>query len=354
MGSRIRFSQRKLLQSVRKARNVHGIRVTITGGTGFIGSRLALRGWQRGWQVRVLGQENTPAERENRQLLEACGVEVICGSVTERDSVVRAVQGAEVVYHLAAAQHEAKAPDAHFWHVNVHGTRTVLEASLQAGVRRFVHGSTIGVYGAALAGMLDETSPLNPDNIYGVTKREGEKLALSFQERLPVVVIRIAETYGPGDRRLLKLFRAMQRNLFFLIGSGRNVHHPVYIDDLLHALELAAEVDRACGEIFVIAGKEYLTTREMVARIAEVLGKPTPHVALPMFVFDAMAMFCESTLKPLGLNPIINKRRLDFFKKNFAFSLKKANDILGFYPEYNFKEGVEETVKWYKDSNDQL
>ncbi|GIX49603.1 MAG: epimerase [Candidatus Tectimicrobiota bacterium] len=325
------------------------MRVTITGGTGFIGSRLALRCLAAGQEVTVLGQENTPAEAANRRLLEAQGARVLCGSVTDAARVAEAVRGAACVYHLAAAQHEAHAPQAHFWQVNVEGTRTVLEASLRAGVGRLVHGSTIGVYGSARQGALDETSPLQPDNVYGVTKLEGERLVLSYCDRLPVVVIRIAETYGPGDRRLLKLFKAIDKGVFCFFGKGDNLHHPIYIDDLLAGLRRAAEVAPACGEVFVLAGKEWLTTRQMVQCIADVLGKPVPRWHLPLWVGNAMAWLGESVMGRVGIKPVIHRRRLDFFKKSFVFSLQKANEVLGFFPQWDVKAGMQQTAQWYRE-----
>src|SRR5687768_5718035 len=116
------------------------MQVLITGGTGFIGSRLSLRCIARGDRVTVLGQLNTAAEDANRRLLEARGATVALGSVTDQRSVVALLPGIDVVYHLAAAQHEANISDQHFWDVNVTGTKTVLDASVIAGVQRFVHG----------------------------------------------------------------------------------------------------------------------------------------------------------------------------------------------------------------------
>src|SRR4029079_4502663 len=143
--------------------------VLITGGTGFIGSRLALDWLKRGHSVTILGQENNAAESNNRRLIESKGGRIAICSVTERERVFKIVRGVDLVYHLAAAQHEANISDQTFWDVNVNGSRNILEASVQARVKRFVHGSTIGVYGTALDGHLDERSPVNPDNIYGVT-----------------------------------------------------------------------------------------------------------------------------------------------------------------------------------------
>ena len=178
----------------------------ITGGTGFIGSRLALACVARGENVRVLAQMNTPAERQNCQELEQHGITIVQGSVTDPDAVVRACDNVDVIYHLAAAQHEANVPDKHYYDVNVEGTRNMLKAAIQKGVSRFVHGSTIGVYGISNNGPVRDDSRLQPDNIYGITKLQGEKVVREFLDKLPIAIVRISETYGPGDRRLLKLF----------------------------------------------------------------------------------------------------------------------------------------------------
>ncbi|MBI3596678.1 MAG: NAD(P)-dependent oxidoreductase [Nitrospirae bacterium] len=323
--------------------------ILITGGTGFIGSRLALGRLEKGDFVRVLGQVNTEAEAENRRLIESGGAQLLLGSVTEREKVTEAVKDMDVVFHLAAAQHEANVPDQRFWDVNVTGTKNLLEASIQAGVKRFVHGSTIGVYGSAQKGMLDEESSLKPDNIYGVTKREAEKAVLSFKDKIPLVIIRISETYGPGDRRLLKLFKAIKKKAFFMIGKGENWHHPIYIDDLILGLTLAATSENAVGRVFVLAGKEPLTTRQMVLEIAGALGTSVTPFRAPLGPFVILAAAMETLLRPIGIQPPLHRRRLDFFRKSFSFSLNESSQRLGFVPQYSFRQGVEKTIQWYSE-----
>lgn len=319
--------------------------VLITGGTGFIGSRLALKCIDNGHSVTVVGQENTPAEITNKKLIQDKGVNVILASVID-DAIPNLMAGFDIVYHLAAAQHEMNVPDQRFWDVNVEGTKRIVESCARNGVKRFVHGSSIGVYGSALAGTIDEQSPLKPDNIYGVTKLEGEKIALSFRGNLPVTVVRISETYGPGDHRLIKLFRAIKKNAFFMLGSGRNRHHPIFIDDLTDALVLAATVPEAEGEVFVLPGKDILTTDEMVRTIAGELGVKIWPFHAPLFPFDVLAFVLESTLRPLKIQPPLHRRRLDFFKKSFTLSQEKARQILGFIPTIGFRQGVADTIRW--------
>lgn len=323
--------------------------VLITGGTGFIGSRLAIKCLEKGNKVRILGQQNTPAEKENFKLIKAAGAEVLVGSVTDYDIIADCVAEIDVVYHLAAAQHEANVPDQVFWDVNVTGTKNILDACISSGVKKFVHGCTIGVYGSH-EGAIDELSPCNPDNIYGKTKLEGEKLALSYKDRIPLVVIRISETYGPGDRRLLKLYRAIYKKAFFKIGPGKNLHQLIYIDDLVDGMLRAAESQRAEGEVILLVGSKPITTDEMVDTIASELNVKLPPFRAPLFPFTATAVILESILRPVGIQPPLHRRRMDFFKKSFSFSTTRAEDLLGFTPQYTFAQGVAKTALWYSES----
>jgi len=322
--------------------------VFITGGTGFIGSRLALKCFERGDQVTVLGQENTDAEKQNSRELIDMGIKVVHGAVTDAQQVSTLVEQADVVFHLAAAQHEANVPDQTFRDVNVTGTRNILNASVAAGVKRFVHGSTIGVYGHADA-PVNENSPCNPENIYGVTKLEGEKLALSYKDKLPVVVIRVSETYGPGDRRLLKLFRAINRKAFFMIGTGQNLHQLIYVDDLVRGMLAAAASEKALGEIILLVGETPITTAEMAETISDVLDVRLTKFRAPLWPFMIAAYVLETVLKPTGIQPPLHRRRMDFFKKSFSFNTSKALDLLSFTPKYSFEKGVQETARWYRD-----
>jgi nucleoside-diphosphate-sugar epimerase len=239
-------------------------------------------------------------------------------------------------------------PDQRFWDVNVGGTKNVLEAASAAGVRRVVHGSTIGVYGK-ISGKIDESSQCRPDNIYGVTKLEGEKLALSYQGNVEVTAIRIPEVYGPGDHRLIKLFKAVRKSRFMTIGNGKNLHHLIYVGDLVDACMLAARHPAAPGEVFLVAGEQPLSTDEMVSTIARELKVDVPRLHLPLFPFRVLATTLEKTLRPLGIQPPLHERRLDFFRKSFALSWEKANRVLGFRPGTAFPLGVRRTAAWYTE-----
>lgn len=326
------------------------MKVLITGGTGFIGSRLALKCLEKKIEVSVLGQENTPAEIENKKVIENKGAKVYLTSVLDKKEVTGILSGVDYVIHLAAAQHEMNVPDKKFWDVNVEGTRNLLDASIETGVKKFIHGSTIGVYGI-MDGEIDENTKCNPDNIYGVTKHEGEKLVLSYKDKIPVTVLRIPETYGPGDRRLLKMFKGIKKGVFPVIGKGENLHHMIYVDDLIEGFFLTLENENANGKFFLLSGVEPVSTNQMINTMVEVLGAGKPKIRLPLSLMWGIAFIVEKTLRPLGIQPPLHRRRLDFYKKSFSLSSKKAKESFGFNPKVTFGEGVKLTADWYKQNN---
>jgi nucleoside-diphosphate-sugar epimerase len=325
------------------------MKMLVTGGTGFIGSRLALAARAQGRDVVVAGQLNTTAERERARELDAAGISVEQGPLQNAAYADRISAGCETVIHLAAAQHEANVPEEYFFEVNVTGTRTLLEASARSGVKRFVYGSTIGVYGEYRGQPLDEDSAPAPSNPYGRSKLRAEELVRSFGGGPQISIVRISETYGPGDFRLLKLYRAVNRGRFFIVGSGENLRQAIYVDDLVRGLMCAAESPAAVGETFVMAGVETMTTRTLVRDVALALGKPIPRLRAPMWPFLLTALAMEGTLAPLGIQPPLHRRRLDFFRKSFVLSTAKARRVLGFTPTVPHAAGSVATAGWYRD-----
>ncbi|MGH8131533.1 MAG: NAD-dependent epimerase/dehydratase family protein [Steroidobacteraceae bacterium] len=304
---------------------------------------------ERRLDVVVTGQVNNDNERARVGELERAGIPLATGPLQDPAFAGGVVAGCDLVIHLAAAQHEANVPDAYFEEVNVGGTRALIEAAIASGVRRFVYGSTIGVYGSASQGTLDEESPPNPDNVYGRTKLSAERVVHGHSAQIETCIVRISETYGPADYRLLKLFRAIDKGAFIMIGDGQNRRQVIHVADLIRGLLVAAEHPAALGQTFVMPGSEVMTTREMVDTIAGALGRPRPRLRLPMWPFIAAALILEKTLGPLGIQPPLHRRRLDFFRKTFMFSTRKAELLLDFRPRVTFSQGARETAAWYRD-----
>ena len=185
-----------------------------------------------------------------------------------------------------------------------------------------------------------------------ISKAEAEARALAFhRERgVPVVVVRPGAIYGPGERRLLKLFRAIARGRYAIVGSGRAFYHPVYIDDLLEGYLLALERPEAVGEAFIVAGPRYVSQREL----ADVVARHTGGRVLPFHVPAAPLRWAgalvEAVCVPLGLEPPLHRRRVEFWTKSRAFSIEKARRVLGYAPKVDLDEGVARTARAYREA----
>jgi len=328
------------------------MKIFITGGSGFIGTNLALHYAGETHQVTVLAKQATDTERENAEDLRRAGVEVVCGDIRDRMLVERCCEGAEVVYHIAAAMREANISDRDFRDINVKATRQLLEVSKQAGVRRFVHCSSIGAMGWEMTKPANETSPCRPRDIYQVTKRVAEDVCLDFwrTEGLPISIVRPADVYGPRDRRLLKLFKGVQKGRFAMIGSGRNEHHMVFIEDLITGFVLASQVEAAVGQVFIVAGEEPVQLNCLVSLIARELGVGAPRLRVPLFPLQALAAVVEDACKPFKIQPPLYRRRMDFFRTDYAFDISKAKQVLGYQPRYDLQDGLGRTLHWYREA----
>ncbi|NIR51197.1 NAD-dependent epimerase/dehydratase family protein, partial [candidate division KSB1 bacterium] len=238
-----------------------------------------------------------------------------------------------------------------FWRVNVDGTRALLEQAKESNVKRFVHCSTVGVQGEIANPPAKESDPYRPGDHYQESKTEGEKLALGFFQKYQMdgVIVRPVGIYGPGDTRFLKLFKYVNNGTFRMIGSGEVLYHLTYVDDLVEGIILAGENEQASGHIYTLGGEEFLPLKNLVALIAEVLGKPAPKKHLPLAPVKMAAVLCENVCRPLGLEPPLYRRRLDFFTKDRAFTIEKAKKELGYRPKVGLRKGLARTAQWYKE-----
>jgi nucleoside-diphosphate-sugar epimerase len=326
------------------------VNVLVTGATGFTGGQLARALAARGYRVRALVRGKS-LPRFQQSLLPGAGVEGVTGDLTDREAVCRAVNGAEVVYHIAATYREAGQRSAAYAAINIDGTRHVLEAAKASGTRRVVHCSTGGVHGHIEHAPANEETPFNPGDIYQETKLAAERLARAFGDRegLDVVIARPIGIYGPGDTRFLKMFRGIARGRFPLLGSGEIYYHLTYIDDLVEGFRLCGETVAAAGRTYILAGPRYTTLNELAALIAREVGVTPPRRHLPVWPFWLAGLACEMVAIPFGLQPPIYRRRVDFFTKSRAFDTTRARTDLGFDPKIDLPEGIRRTADWYRE-----
>jgi nucleoside-diphosphate-sugar epimerase len=322
------------------------MRVLITGGTGFTGSHAVRRYLARGHSVRVLDNQKGVFFDE----LSRAGAEIAIGSVADREAVRKALRGVELVHHIAAAFREINVPKSVYKSVNVDGTRFVAEEALRAGARRMVYCSTEGVHGHVVDPPADEDAPIAPEDYYQQTKWEGE---IAFREvmarGLDGVILRPTGIYGPGDpARFLMLFRMVKRGHFFIVGDGRARYHPLYIDNLCDAFELAAERPEARGETFLVADDRSLTWNELIPLVAKTLSIDVRIHYLPLGPVWLAAALCEGACWPFGVTPPLFRRRAEMFSHMRAFDISKARRVLGYEPRVPLEEGLARTCAWYR------
>lgn len=318
--------------------------ILVTGATGFTGGNLARRLVGRGDKVRALVRDAARAES-----LAADGIDVRVGELTSLEDVIAAARGCEQIHHIAAVFRTAGHPDSHYHDVNVGGTRNVLEAARRLDCERVVHCSTGGVHGHIASPPATESYRFCPGDVYQRTKLEGELAASAAARRgQRVVIVRPGPIYGEGDLRFLKLYRAIARGMFVMIGSGRPKLHMVHIDDLVDGIALCGDVEAAVGEVFILAGPEAPTLNEIVQHIARALGVAPPKWRIPVWPVMTAGFLCESICVPLRIDPPLHRRRVAFFTHHREFDCSKAMRLLGYAPKVSAAEGIGRTAEWYR------
>jgi nucleoside-diphosphate-sugar epimerase len=323
------------------------MRVALTGASGYTGGRLLAALRARGEDVAVLVRPASLTERIRSQ-----ASKVVEGDLGDAAAASSLVDGAEGVVHVAAVYRTAGHPDSYYREINVGGTERILEAAARQGVRRFVHTSTVGVHGHVEHPPADETAPFAPGDIYQATKAEAEALALEFHRRrgVPVAVVRPGAIYGPGETRFLKLFRAIARGRYAIVGSGRTFYHPVYIDDLVSGFLLALDRPEAVGESFLICGPSYVSQSDLAALVARHTGGRVLPFRIPARPIQWAGDLVEAVCVPLGIEPPLHRRRVDFWTKSRAFTIDKARRLLGYEPKVDLDEGIARTAASYREA----
>jgi dihydroflavonol-4-reductase len=321
------------------------VRVLVTGATGFTGGHLVRALAAQGHDVRALVRDAASSVELARSR-----VARVVGDLRDPAALASATADVDVVYHIAAIYRQAGIKAETYRAVNATAVGELVEAAARAGARRVVHCSTVGVHGDIERPPANEDAPLVPGDVYQVTKLEGERRAREAGLRLgiEVTIARPSGIYGPGDRRLLRLFRGVARRRWVTLGSGEIYYHLTYIDDLVEGFRLCGEQPAAANRTFILAGGEVTTLNALVALVAEGAGVPAPQRHLPVWPFRAAGAVCEAICVPLGIEPPIYRRRVDFFTKSRAFDITRARTEIGYAPRVSLREGIRRTLEWYR------
>ena len=278
------------------------------------------------------------------------GAEAVVGDITDGVALQSALDGVEVVYHLAGRLLVPGVPADEYRKTHVEGTRLLLESCrLQPSIRRFVHCSTTGVLGVTGERPADESAPLRPTNVYEATKAEGEQAVRdTWQSGFPAVIVRPGLVYGPGDLHLLGFFRAVLRRQFRPIGRETVWLHPIYIDDMTDALVRCGSHPAATAQCFNVAGQEPVSLAGLAATIARAGGTSVPPGNIPLAAARAVATLGDWLPASLQRSAPLTRNRLDFLTHSRVYSVDKARQLLDFVAPTGLATGIARTMAWYR------
>ncbi len=323
------------------------MKILVTGGTGFTGGSLVRYLLDKKHHVTVLDKTSGLFDEELKKL----GAEIYYGDILDERLVNDLVKGQEIVFHVAAAFRGVDLPKKVYWNVNVNGTEVIAKASLGNDVKRFIYCSTEGVHGHIPNPPADESAPIAPKDYYQYSKYKGEEVVQKYiQKGLNAVILRPTAIYGPGDPgRYLLLFRWAKKGYFPIFGSGGVTYHPLYIENLNQAFELAMKKEEAKGETYLIADERYYTLEEIVREVGRAIDVDVKIIHLPFTPLLVASYLCEWVCKLIRVTPPIFRRRADWYRENRGFSIEKAKKELGYKPEITLEEGLKRTGQWYQE-----
>jgi len=327
---------------------IRGLSALVTGASGFIGGRLAERlAVEEGVRVRAMVRNPKKAER-----LRKLQLEIVQADLLDLTSLRKAIDGCDLVFHCAALVRETGDRN-EFYRTNVQGTENILKVSSDTGVKRFIHFSSVAVYGMNPPDGSDETTPYQPcPNLYCDTKIASEKAVWTAhrEAKLPVVVIRPVNVYGPYSSgwtiRPIKLINSGQ---MILINGGTGINNYVYIDNLLDATLSATKRDQSVGQVYLISDGAPVTWKEFFGYYAQMAGKPKMR-SVSERLAKLIALGMEITSKFSGRPPKITREAIRFLTLKAHFNIEKASRELGYQPRFSLEEGMKLTEQWLREA----
>ena len=314
-------------------------RVLITGAAGFVGAAVA----------RALREAGTDVVGIDRHADAALGI--ACGDTTAPGGWQHLAEGCDAIIHTAAVVSNAVDLDEQ-WRVNVLGTRCVFAVAAETQIRRVVHLSSVRAFSdTAFPSGVDERHPVRPDgNPYVDTKIASEHVALQAHAagEVEAVVLRPADIYGPGSQPwVIKPLELIRKHQFLLPAMGRGIHSPVYIDDLVWGVLLAATVPEAAGQVFTIGGPRSVTTAEYFGHLCRLAGQRRP-IVVPTSVAVALASATDGVRRIAGVRNEVNAVSVRYLTRTGTYSMEKARVLLGYEPVVDLAEGMERTERWLR------
>jgi 2-alkyl-3-oxoalkanoate reductase len=318
------------------------VRVLVTGATGFLGVHTCRELLARGYVVRAFGRDFST--------FSIMGAEQFRGDLRDVNSVRSACTNMEAVVHAGALSSPwGKLED--FKAVNLTGTRKVLEACLNSGVRRLVHISSPAVIFTGQDHLLERDDAPYPKSFsshYALSKKLAEELVLEAQSKLELIVLRPKAIYGPGDRALLpRVIAAARARRLPQIGDGENLVDLTFVDDAVRAIVLSLEcpMPETHFPVYTITSGEHLKLWIVIRRLLEALGVPSRLPMMPLGVMLRLAGLLEQIATITGREPRLTRYSVELLARTQTYDISRAKSDLGFMPRTHFDQGLVQTLE---------
>jgi nucleoside-diphosphate-sugar epimerase len=238
-----------------------------------------------------------------------------------------------------------------YWETNVAAARHVLDAAIAGGAKRFVHLSSIVVFGFDFEGEVDERSPVRPNGVHYVdTKIASEQVVLEAhaEGEIPCTIVRPGDVYGPGSRPwTTEPIRALKSKQVILPDGGSGLHSPVFVEDLVDGIVRAATTQEAEGRIFILTGAEKPTIGEFIAHYCRMLGIGEPRTA-PTRVVRELARAMDLAARVRGRRNEVTPAAIDYLTRRGSYSIQRAREVLGYEPAHDLEAGMPKTEEWLR------
>ncbi|HEX5303347.1 MAG TPA: NAD-dependent epimerase/dehydratase family protein [Streptosporangiaceae bacterium] len=324
--------------------------ILVTGAAGFLGSHVTTLLATSGARPRAFIRPS-----EDGRPLDRAGADVCTGDIGDRSAVAAALTGVEGVIHCAART-GPWGPASEYERTNVRDLESLVRAAMAAGVRRFVHVSSITVHGNNVRGEADEDAPLRTEpNPYSRTKVTGERVLqrMISNEGAPVTIVRPGWIYGPRDTSsFARIAGKISQRRMIMVGSGQNVLPLIHVRDVAEGLVLACASGRAAGRAYLLVNDQPVTQCQFLAAIAAELDVPAPTRRIPY----RAAMMLGGTAEHIGhlarlrLAPPVMRYGVQLLGGDNRFSIARARRELGFSPRIGLAEGIADSIEWYRHS----
>lgn len=315
--------------------------VLVTGAKGFVGTRLCHTLSQQGFNVRILSHSALTPDEQGFQM-----------DLAVDDCPGELCTGIDTVFHLAGIAHDIAEnlfEEAQYQRVNVEGTRKMLEAASQAGVRRFIFFSSVKAVGDCDLQLMDESVQVPADTPYGLSKYAAEQLVLQGGYVPHPVVIRPCMVYGNTEKgNLPRMIKAIQRGVFPPLPETHNRRSMVHVEDVVQAAILAAEKPQAAGRIYIVTDENHYSTRQIINWIRVALDKPPLTWEIPLSVLNILAKTGDAIGQLIGRRFPFDSAALLKLTGSACYSSAKIRRELGFRPQHSLQTSLPDIVRFLK------